>query len=106
MREQRKAKTVFDFRSQPFWVGFWINLVFWIGVTLEEISSLPGITCLDCDKGFGIPFRLYESSTYCCPAHVVWHGVVLNALVVIVTGLLTGLIFRWVWSNLSADKNV
>lgn len=95
---------VVNLKSKSFWWGFALNLIFWFTTNLIDKASKPGIMCFDCDKGFGKPFRVYESSSYCCPAYIAWQGVILNLLVVILSGIVLGLVFDFVCNKILAKS--
>jgi hypothetical protein len=89
-----------NFRSKSFWFGFSISVVLWFVANLIDKGSKPGIMCFDCDKGFGKPFRIYESSTYCCSAYIVWDGLMANILITILSGIVLGVAFHLIRNNL------
>lgn len=87
------------FKSKIFWLGFIIGLSLWLAINLNQVISKFQIICSHCDKGFGKPFRMYESADMINPAQVVWSGVILNMVIVILTSIISGFAVYHLWNR-------
>lgn len=80
------------FTSRHFWVGFGLSTAIFLVVNATQIVQQTKRICFDCDKGFGFPFRIYESGTVFHDRAVLWTGVLGDLIVIAAVGTLLGLL--------------
>lgn len=74
-------------RSVSFWIGFIVSAAFFVIKNGLEIYQQSLRICFDCDKGFGFPFRFYESGTVLHDKGVLWFGLFADILVISVVSI-------------------
>ena len=90
------------FKNVSFRLSFIISIIIWAAVFFSEPEPQHGKLCFDCDSGFGRPFRVYESGSAASQSHIVWGGIILNILVIILTGIALGIIFNYIYKKFFA----
>lgn len=88
-------------RSVIFWAGFATSLIVFIVVNVIEVIQQSARLCFDCDKGFGKPFRIYESGSMIHAREILWAGLIADVVVVTVVSVLIGLAVYFITAKLS-----
>ena len=88
--------------SKSFRLGFVLGLGFWVVINLVERGSQLKRLCFDCDRGFGVPFRMFESESIGGNAHIVWAGVISNVVIFILSSFILGWLFNIIMNKFSA----
>jgi hypothetical protein len=97
------------FRNKAFYLGFFIGILVIIILNLYTIYLRTG--CHHCAFWFGFPLPFYVSyitnceteniSFGCYTGEISWFGTVANILFTAIFCLVTGLVFKFVWSKIS-----
>lgn len=79
-------------RTKASAVGFFSALLLLIVVNVYSYTKMSEEECFDCVKGFGFPFRLYESGTILHLETILWPGLLADVLVAVCVSVVIGLL--------------
>lgn len=65
-------KKVID--SISFWIGFTFGVILFLVINVSDVVKQSSRICFDCDKGYGKPFRIYESGSMIHNREILWGG--------------------------------
>src|SRR5688572_11398378 len=95
-------KTSKLFKNKIFLFGFIIGIITFICLNYYSIMLAFEDMCLHCIRNFGFPFYFYESGTIAHYEEITYSVLIINILIAITCSFLIGLIFKFVWSKISA----
>jgi hypothetical protein len=79
-------------RTKAFAVGLFSVLFLFTALNVYSYTRMSGEECFDCIKGFGFPFRLYESGTILHLEKILWLGLIADVLIAIIVSVGIGLL--------------
>lgn len=91
-------------RSAGFYLGFFLCAGIFLIVNGLEIYRQTIRICFDCDKGFGFPFRFYESGTVFHDYGILWLGLTADVLVVLASSVFLGLMVETIVKGLGRTR--
>ena len=83
----------------PFFLGFTASLIIFAWIFIADYRQKVNWMCFDCDNDFGWPFRVYQSGSMIHETKVLWDGVLANALIVVLVGILLGTLFQFIYKK-------
>ncbi len=88
-------------RARSFWVGVFSAALLFLSLNLIELVRQTSKLCFDCDKGYGIRFRVYESGSVLHTKEILWNGVVASSFSIALISIIVGLAFYSVGAFIS-----
>jgi hypothetical protein len=92
--------------SLPFFLGFTSSLIIFAFIFIIDFRHKFDGMCFDCDNDFGWPFRVYQSGGLIHATKILWDGVLANALVVVLVGILLGTLFQFIYKSMDRFRSV
>lgn len=87
-----------------FYFGFCLSTFMWILINFADKTSQLEKVCSDCNRGYGVPFNVYEPESIIGPAHFIKEGILANMLIIVAVGLISGLVFQKFWNRHESDS--
>ena len=92
--------------NKSFILGFALGTLVFAGMNLY--TALPNWSrlgiCFDCYETYGFPFDMHESGTMLHLNEFIWSGVVANLAIAVLTSLLFGLLFKFVFAKITLPR--
>ncbi|MBK8811915.1 MAG: hypothetical protein IPN69_14460 [Acidobacteria bacterium] len=91
-------KKVID--SISFWIGFTFGVILFLVINVSDVVKQSSRICFDCDKGYGKPFRIYESGSMIHNREILWGGVIADVLIALIVSTIIGWVFYFIVAEL------
>lgn len=87
--------------GKGFKVGVFLSILICIFVYAVNMPPKSKPLCFDCDLPSGFPFIDYQPGNAVYEGHFIWSGLIFNILIGLFFVIISGLIFRFIWSKIA-----
>lgn len=90
-------------KDKVFLLGFFSKIFLFLSLKYLNFTR-EKFTCDDCRYQYGFPFYLYEEGGFVTVERFIWSGLFFDIVIALICSFLIGLIFKFVWAKISANK--